>query len=170
MTAIVIEEGWQDHLGGRRYRRWDVDPILAIGGCKHGELLPKTRSAYGDLMVHKPMELSAHLTDDPPEPTAMADLTERYQRQKFIVRSRRDRTDHVFPVYVAARMSLDEAQVWMELVLSWNRLWMTIGLALRLSYLRELEEEELDRFVEEKAWWAKLQHELLKLRDKLEGL
>src|SRR6266496_5337207 len=124
-----IRDDHVDPWTGYHYRRWHVDPVLAIGGCKHGETLPLHDGWNRDLMVPKPPDLSAFLASpEVPEVTAMDDMAERYHWHEFQV-PRRDRvTVDVFPVYVAASMPLDEAEVWLKLVLTWFWCWHAVAL------------------------------------------
>jgi hypothetical protein len=149
--------------------KWDFDPILAIGGCKHGKVLPKSRSTSGDLMVMKPLDLSVFMVASPEPPAMLDDQTERYRTHQFMTPSHRSGLGaEMFPVYVEATMPLDEAQTWLQLLMTSIRLLATLAVMGLLDYMAAL--RKLERDVTSFEEWATLLRKLHQLRDELDGL
>jgi hypothetical protein len=133
IREVFLESPWGGYV-----TVWEVDPILAIGGDYHGEVLPVVHGevlpvVHGEVLpvVHGPVimvperpDLTTWLADPPPEITMPGTL--RYERKKVVTAGRADRARMVFPVYVLVGMPEQEAIIWVELVAAWSRLLVTV--------------------------------------------
>ncbi len=113
---------------GRQWTRWDLDPILAIGGLRHGLTLPSLRDRNIRIPVPPPM---ATLLAPDPDPIMPMPEVQTYDRCDFVCSPiGRPWEVHQFPIYVADGMDRDEGGDWVMLAV-WSIWWLLAAHPLR---------------------------------------